>query len=255
MEHEINKELRKLCRDVLYDEEHKDLPNLLQQAQILYETLLIANYLKEQDESGGNQEGPIQQTEAPKRDLTQKSQNAPGAEDANENRPVAEEPPETKKETPPEPQPAPTPPQEEPTKEEAHAEPEAREPEPEPKSEEEPRSEEQPQTTPQSREADSVVDKTTAQRTSLNTKLGINSLEIGLNDRIAFVKHLFGGSQEDFNRVLSQLNSFQNQQEAENFLFQVIKPEYNWDDKEEYEARLLGHLRRKFGDESTESED
>ena len=37
---------------------------------------------------------------------------------------------------------------------------------------------------------------------SLNDKLSQTQLQIGLNDRIAFVKHLFDGNQSDFNRVL-----------------------------------------------------
>ena len=44
-----------------------------------------------------------------------------------------------------------------------------------------------------------------APKKSLNDKIR-NDIQIGLNDRIAFVKNLFGGSQEDFNRVVYQLN-------------------------------------------------
>ncbi|MGL4383932.1 MAG: hypothetical protein ACRCS4_01340, partial [Flavobacterium sp.] len=44
---------------------------------------------------------------------------------------------------------------------------------------------------------------------SLNDKLA-KGISIDLNDRIGFVKHLFGNSNEDYNRVLSQLNSFNN---------------------------------------------
>jgi len=48
---------------------------------------------------------------------------------------------------------------------------------------------------------------------SLNDKLQTN-IQIGLNDRIVFVKNLFEGSQEDFNRVISQLNTFKTEKEA-----------------------------------------
>ncbi|MGY6649128.1 hypothetical protein [Wenyingzhuangia sp. IMCC45574] len=71
------------------------------------------------------------------------------------------------------------------------------------------------------------------------------SLQIGLNDRIAFVKHLFEGSQEDFNRVVSQLNTMENEKEALSFL-KMIKKEYNWSGKEVYEERLLLLIERKF---------
>ncbi|UMB53210.1 hypothetical protein MKD41_12815 [Lutibacter sp. A64] len=81
---------------------------------------------------------------------------------------------------------------------------------------------------------------------SINDTLFKSNLQIGLNDRIAFVKHLFEGSQEDFNRVLSQLNSFKTEQEAKDFLNNFVKPDYNWDDKQEYEQRLIDLIERKF---------
>ena len=81
---------------------------------------------------------------------------------------------------------------------------------------------------------------------SLNDTLFKNNLQIGLNDRIAFVKHLFDGSQEDFNRVISQLNSFNSEKEAKSFLNKLVKPDYNWGNKEEFEERLIGLIERKF---------
>ena len=68
-----------------------------------------------------------------------------------------------------------------------------------------------------------------AQKKSLNDKLQ-GDIQIGLNDRIAFVKNLFGGSQEDFNRVVSQLNSFKTQKEAKKFINKMVKPDYDWTD-------------------------
>ncbi|WP_320814673.1 hypothetical protein [Flavobacterium sp.] len=81
---------------------------------------------------------------------------------------------------------------------------------------------------------------------SLNDRLtkGIN---IGLNDRIAFEKKLFGGSSDDFNRVLSQLNTFDSFDEAQGFINDFVKPDYNnWDGKEEFENRFLGIVEKKF---------
>ena len=80
---------------------------------------------------------------------------------------------------------------------------------------------------------------------SINDTLFKSNLQIGLNDRIAFVKHLFEGSQEDFNRVLSQLNSFKTEKEAKGFLNNLVKPDYNWNDKSEYEQRLVDLIERK----------
>ncbi|WP_435416389.1 hypothetical protein [Polaribacter aestuariivivens] len=80
---------------------------------------------------------------------------------------------------------------------------------------------------------------------SLNDKLQTN-INIGLNDRIAFVKNLFEGSQEDFNRVVSQLNTLKTEQEAKKFVNKMVKPDYNWDKHEELEARFMEIIERRF---------
>jgi hypothetical protein len=81
---------------------------------------------------------------------------------------------------------------------------------------------------------------------SLNDKLN-KGINIGLNDRIAFEKKLFGGNAEDFNRVLSQLNTFDNFEEAESFIHDFVKPDYNnWEGNEEYEARFIEIVENKF---------
>jgi hypothetical protein len=80
---------------------------------------------------------------------------------------------------------------------------------------------------------------------SLNDQLQ-NNIQIGLNDRIAFVKNLFGGSQEDFNRVVSQLNTLKTEKEAKKFINKMVKPDYNWSEQEEYEERFMAIVERKF---------
>lgn len=72
-------------------------------------------------------------------------------------------------------------------------------------------------------------------------------ITIGLNDRVGFVNHLFGGSNEDFNRVLSQLNTFDTFQDAKNFIEDLVKPDYNeWKGKEDFEERFLEVVENKF---------
>jgi hypothetical protein len=83
------------------------------------------------------------------------------------------------------------------------------------------------------------------QPASLNDKLQAN-IQIGLNDRIIFVKNLFDGSQEDFNRVISQLNTFKTEKEAKKFISKMVKPDYNWSEQEELENRLLTIVERRF---------
>ena len=84
-----------------------------------------------------------------------------------------------------------------------------------------------------------------APKKSLNDKLQ-GDIQIGLNDRIAFVKNLFDGSQEDFNRVVSQLNSFKTEKEARKFINKMIKPDYDWTNKEAIEERFMAIVERKF---------
>lgn len=81
---------------------------------------------------------------------------------------------------------------------------------------------------------------------SLNDKLN-KGINIGLNDRIAFEKKLFGGNADDFNRVLSQLNTFDNFEEAQSFILDFVKPDYNnWQGNEEFETRFLEIIEKKF---------
>ncbi len=78
-------------------------------------------------------------------------------------------------------------------------------------------------------------------------ELHTKSIAIGLNDRIGFVQHLFGDSNEDFNRVLSQLNSFDSYQEAKHFIEDMVKPDYNnWQGEEDYAERFLELVAHKF---------
>ena len=84
-----------------------------------------------------------------------------------------------------------------------------------------------------------------SEKKSLNDTLQVN-IQIGLNDRIAFVKNLFEGNQGDFNRVVSQLNTLKTEKEARKFINKMVKPDYNWTDKEEYEERFMSIIERKF---------
>jgi hypothetical protein len=84
-----------------------------------------------------------------------------------------------------------------------------------------------------------------AQPKSLNDKL-VSSIQIGLNDRIAFVKNLFNNQQDDYNRVISQLNTFKTEKEATQFINKMVKPDYNWSEQEELEIRFLEIITRKF---------
>ncbi|PKP40079.1 MAG: hypothetical protein CVT96_10575 [Bacteroidetes bacterium HGW-Bacteroidetes-13] len=74
-----------------------------------------------------------------------------------------------------------------------------------------------------------------------------SGLQIGLNDKIAFIKHLFDGETDNYNRVISQLNTLESETEAKQFINEIVKPDYNnWERKEFYEARLIALIEAKF---------
>jgi len=81
---------------------------------------------------------------------------------------------------------------------------------------------------------------------SLNEKLA-RGFHIDLNDRIAFTKNLFGNSTEDYSRVLNQLLTFDSYAEANEFIENMVKPDYNnWEGKDDYAERFMGIIEKKF---------
>jgi len=85
-----------------------------------------------------------------------------------------------------------------------------------------------------------------AEKKSLNDRLAGNVLKFGLNDRIGFVNDLFDGSQEDFDRTVSQLNTLSSLSEAMEFIETDISGEYGWDQKEKTVARFIAAVEQKF---------
>ncbi len=83
-------------------------------------------------------------------------------------------------------------------------------------------------------------------KVSLNEKVS-TGISIDLNDRIAFVKNLFGNSEEDYNRVLNQLITYDSFEEAHDFIEDMVKPDYNnWEGKEDYSQRFMTIIEKKF---------
>ena len=72
-------------------------------------------------------------------------------------------------------------------------------------------------------------------------------MAIGLNDRLAFIKHLFDGSNEDYSRVLSQVSTMPNFDEAATFIKGKVKPDYNyWLQKDEFADRFMNIIEKSF---------
>ena len=80
----------------------------------------------------------------------------------------------------------------------------------------------------------------------LNDRIS-RGLSFGLNDRIAFIKHLFDGNSEDYERVLSQIITSSSFDEAHNLIQNIVKHDYNsWKGKEEIEERFMEIIESKF---------
>ncbi len=81
---------------------------------------------------------------------------------------------------------------------------------------------------------------------SLNDAVN-NGMSVGLNDRLAFIKHLFNGSADDYTRVLSQVNTFTNYNGAQAFINDNVKPDYsNWLNKDEFVDRFMNIVEKRF---------
>lgn len=91
-----------------------------------------------------------------------------------------------------------------------------------------------------------LINTLETKKSSLHEELKKNSIQIGLNDRIAFVKRLFDGNQQDFHRVLSQVNTFSTIDEVKEFIDTMVRPEHNWDDQDEYAERFMEIIEVKF---------
>ncbi|WP_091142224.1 hypothetical protein [Flavobacterium caeni] len=103
-----------------------------------------------------------------------------------------------------------------------------------------------PDVIPISRNFNDTANVISLNKETLNERVS-KGITIGLNDRIAFMKHLFNNSSEDYNRVLSQLITIDTIDEARNFIENMVKPDYNnWDGKDEYEQRFMEIIEKKF---------
>ncbi|SFR37134.1 hypothetical protein SAMN04490243_1233 [Robiginitalea myxolifaciens] len=82
---------------------------------------------------------------------------------------------------------------------------------------------------------------------SLNDTLTEREISIGLNDRLAFIKHLFQDNAEAYNQALSALNGLESMAALEKFIDGELKPQFNnWEGKEDYELRFRALVERRF---------
>lgn len=79
-------------------------------------------------------------------------------------------------------------------------------------------------------------------------KQKINSISksISLNQRFIFIKELFGGNLDNYEKALHNLDSFDSWEEANQFIEEEIAPEYNWDISKDSVAEFTGIIERKY---------
>jgi len=94
---------------------------------------------------------------------------------------------------------------------------------------------------------DKISDIKSTEKKSLNDKLKSGGINIGLNDKLAFINHLFDGKIADYDRVVSQLNTMSNFDEADHYIKTKVKPDYNfWLEKDEYAERFMEIIDARF---------
>ena len=82
---------------------------------------------------------------------------------------------------------------------------------------------------------------------SLNDTLTDREITVGLNDRLAFTKHLFNDNAEAFKQTLSTLNTLDSQEGSLRFIRHEVKPKFDdWKGKDDYESRFMALIERRF---------
>ena len=82
---------------------------------------------------------------------------------------------------------------------------------------------------------------------SLNDVFSPKELSFALNDRLAFIKHLFEGNAEHFDKAVAHLNTIDTEERSMAFINNLVKPEYNqWEEKVEYEKRFVTQIKKRF---------
>lgn len=221
MKDNVRQELKELCYFIIENNNALSRPEQLTRVQMLYERLLVLNYMEEMEADG---KAPASKLKV---DFVKKQSPKP-------ERAVSPEAPTQKIQassipaSPVKKDPSPAPEEIKAELKEAEAEILERQ---------------------QSRQARPGLNDNMEAPKSINDELAKGAIQVGLNDRIAFVKHLFNDSQEDFNRVLSQLNTLDTYLESMYFVENLVKPDYNWEDKKPYEDRLIALIKKRFGED------
>ena len=72
------------------------------------------------------------------------------------------------------------------------------------------------------------------------------NLNAGLNDRLAFIKSLFGGDDHDYQRVVAYLATLESKAECETFIREAVQPEYDWSKCPDVADRFMNLVYARF---------
>ena len=103
-----------------------------------------------------------------------------------------------------------------------------------------------------SKKKDSIRNKLDTEKDISNDKKNINDqfskkLSVDNNERLAFIKHLFDGDRNNYERVLNQTLTLGSWSEVSNLIISKVKIEYNnWKGKEDIADRFLTVLQKSF---------
>lgn len=98
----------------------------------------------------------------------------------------------------------------------------------------------------------SINNKSDTEKDNSNDKQNINDqfskkLSVDNNERLAFIKHLFNGDKNNYERVLNQTLTLGSWPEVSNLITSKVKIEYNnWKGKEDIADRFLTVLQKSF---------
>jgi hypothetical protein len=79
-----------------------------------------------------------------------------------------------------------------------------------------------------------------------NTKINDLAKSVSLNQRFVFIKELFNGNLDNYEKALNNLNSFESWEEANQFIEEELATEYNWDISKKSVEEFNSIVQRKF---------
>lgn len=89
------------------------------------------------------------------------------------------------------------------------------------------------------------LEKTNVSTDYMEAEKTLPDFKLDINDRLAFTKMLFEGSQVELNHVINKLNSYKTLEEAKEYLSEVYY-ERKWEKADEYAQRLWSLVENKF---------